>query len=273
MNLDGMAWESKRLHWHGLTFVLDPEADGTADLVLWKTPGLVAEYQAFWAREPGFKSDRVLELGLWKGGSMAFWAEALGPARMVGVDRRPCSPSPAIDRYVAERADRISVYWGVDQGDQARLRALVGAAFDGPLDLVIDDASHLYGPTRTSFERLFPLLRPGDIYIIEDWAWYHWLVYQLASSPFVNEMPLTRLACEVLEAVGSTGTDGPVRSLQVHSGFLAIERGPGPPASPFRLDDLISRGPGRFPQSLRRLLGDLVWEIKARVRAGSVRSR
>ena len=38
-----------------------------------------------------------------------------------------------------------------------------------PLDLVIDDASHLYGPTMASFEVLFPRLRPGGLYVIEDW--------------------------------------------------------------------------------------------------------
>lgn len=273
MNLDGMVWEPKHLRWHGLTFALDPEADGAAELVLWKTPGLVAQYQAFWACQPRFAAERVLELGLWKGGSMAFWAEALAPTRMVGVDRTPRSSSAAFDCYIAERADRLSVYWGVDQGDQARLQTIVAAAFDGPLDLVIDDASHLYGPTRTSLETLFPLLRPGGVYLIEDWAWSHWPAYQGPNSPFAGEIPLTRLACELLEAVGSAGTGGVVRNLGVHEGFLAIERGPARPTGPFRLDDVISRGSGRSPQSLRRLLGDLVWEIKTRVRVGSLRSR
>jgi SAM-dependent methyltransferase len=273
MNFDGMVWEAKHLRWHGLTFTLDPEADGATELVLWKTPGLVSQYQAFWAREAGFTAERVLELGLWKGGSMVFWAEALGPTRMVGVDLAPGSLSLAFDRYIAERGDRLSVYWGVDQGDQARLQTLVGAAFTGPLDLVIDDASHRYEPTRTSFETLFPLLRPGGVYLIEDWAWHHWPAFQGPTSPFAGAIPLTRLACELLEAVGSATRDGLIRSLGVRQGFLAIERGPAPATGQFRLDDVISRGPGRFPQSLRRILGDLAWEIKTRARAGSLRSR
>jgi hypothetical protein len=46
--------------------------------------------------------------------------------------------------------------------------------FDGgPLDLVVDDCSHLYEPTRASFNELFPRLRPGGAYVIEDWVWAH----------------------------------------------------------------------------------------------------
>jgi hypothetical protein len=50
----------------------------------------------------------------------------------------------------------------------------VAHEFSAPLDLVIDDASHIYGPTKASFQALFPLLRPGGLYLIEDWAWAHW---------------------------------------------------------------------------------------------------
>ena len=41
---------------------------------------------------------------------------------------------------------------------------------------MIDDASHLYEPSLASFETLFPLLRPGGTYIIEDWKWEHEVV-------------------------------------------------------------------------------------------------
>ena len=44
---------------------------------------------------------------------------------------------------------------------------------DESIDLVIDDASHLYVETKASFEELFPRLRPGGLFIIEDWASGH----------------------------------------------------------------------------------------------------
>ncbi len=265
MTFDDMVWDSGHLHWHGLSFSLDPESPGTNELVLWKTPALIAQYEAFWAREPG-RVARVFELGLWKGGSMAFWAEAFNPARLVGVDRSPQSPSAAFDRYVADRADRLRVHWGVDQSDARRLEALVAAEFDGPLDVVIDDASHQYALTLSSLEALLPRLRPGGLYIIEDWAWHHWPALQQA---FGGQMPLTRLVTEIAEAVG-TGC-GFIADVSVHQGFAAVRRGPAPTPSPFRLDDAIFRGaPG--PTSLRRTVRALGREIGARLRRGSVRS-
>jgi hypothetical protein len=40
---------------------------------------------------------------------------------------------------------------------------------------VIDDASHLIAPTRVSFNLLFPRLRPGGVFVIEDWSGvHHW---------------------------------------------------------------------------------------------------
>ncbi len=81
--------------------------------------------------------------------------------------------------------ERLKPFWAVDQQDSARLREIWQTEFRAPLDLVIDDASHLYGPTKTSFETLFPLLRPGGLYIIEDWAWGHWKEF-LAPEPRVG---------------------------------------------------------------------------------------
>jgi hypothetical protein len=95
---------------------------------------------------------------------------------MWGSTWRVAVDHDGFDKFVATNggASRIATYWGVDQGDAATLRSIVDKEFSGPLDLVIDDASHLYAPTKASFETLFPLLRPGGLYIIEDWAWAHW---------------------------------------------------------------------------------------------------
>jgi len=265
MNFDGMMWEPPGLRWHGLTFTLDPRADGATELVLWKSPALVAQYEAFWAREPGFTADHVFELGVWKGGSLAFWAEALMPKRLVGIDLAPASPSAAFDRYAAARADHLRVRWGTDQSDRRQVREILDTDFDGPIDLAIDDASHLYGPTRTSFETIFPHLRPGGLYILEDWAWAHWIEFQPPTSPFAGQIPLTRL---VSELVAIAGTADIVRRLTVQQGFVAVERGAGPLPDPFTVETAASWGPCPPPQSLRRLLRDLRAEVSARVRAG-----
>jgi SAM-dependent methyltransferase len=260
ITFEGMVWEPDRLRWRGHTFLLEaPDGHGgqSDGLVLWKSPGLIAQYRTFWHQHPDFACDRVLELGLWKGGSLAFWAEALQPSRLVGMDLRSASSSPAFDAYLAAQPERLRAYWGVDQGDADRIRGIVAANFDGPLDLVIDDASHLYGPTRASFEAVFPLLRPGGLYIIEDWAWHHWPSFQ---SVFAGQIPLTRLVTELAEAVGSSGL---VMGLAVYQGFVAVRRGPGACPEPFTLDAVISRGP-EGGRSLRRMLSELAKELRSR---------
>jgi methyltransferase family protein len=198
---------------------------------------------------------------------MAFWAEVFNPARLVGVDQSRRSPSAAFDGYLAERADRLRVHWGVDQGDSERLEALVATEFDRPLDLVIDDASHLYSLTLASLETLLPCLRPGGLYIIEDWAWHHWPALQEA---FAGRVPLTRLVTELIEAVG-TGR-GMIADVSVCQGFAAVRRGPAPIPTPFRLTEAISRG-APAPMSLRQTLRDLGREVGARLRRRSLLSR
>ena len=40
--------------------------------------------------------------------------------------------------------------------------------------MVFDDASQWYAETKASFNAIFPFLRSGGYYIIEDWGWAHW---------------------------------------------------------------------------------------------------
>jgi len=152
---------------------------------------------------------------------------------------------PYFRRYVRSRGleGRIKTCWGVDQADKALLRAIVGTELDGRLDMVIDDASHLYGPTRASFEALFPLCVPGGLYIIEDWAWDHWPQFSAASHPWADEERLTRLVIELIEATGTSRQL--ISNIAVYQGFVVIERGPQSLENPaaFDLDDHIVRRP------------------------------
>jgi Methyltransferase domain len=272
INFDGMSWEKDRLRWRDLVFHLeDPKrpVSGREGLVLWKSRALVWQYASFWAERPAFHARRVFELGVWKGGSVAFWAEALKPERLVAVDRLPGSESPAFDDYLSAHASRLEVKWGVDQEDREQVRAIAEAEFPEPLDLVIDDASHLYGPTRASFESLFPRLRPGGLYMVEDWAWAHWAEFQGPRSAFARQIPLTRL---VEEFVAAIGTGDVVRSLSIRHGFVVVERGEKPLPEPFSLDAIISWGAADLPRSLRALGAQMGAEILARLRRRRLRS-
>ncbi len=154
----------------GLEFVpswVRPSQPGS--LTLLKSIDMVELYRQL--LEP-YPNPRMVELGISQGGSVALLALLARPTKFLAVELA----SEPVDPLLVALRDRgldtvVKPYFGMDQGDKERLEQLVLAEFgDEPLDVVIDDASHLYGPTVASFEVLFPRLRPGGVYVIEDWT-------------------------------------------------------------------------------------------------------
>lgn len=168
--------------------------------------------------------DNMVELGIFDGGSIALYEELLSPSRFAGVeiDRERIE---ALDQYLEQRSatERVKLYYGTDQGDREALRRIVRDNFGSrPLDLVIDDASHRYEPCKASLNALLPLLRPGGVYLIEDWAWAH-----LPSQNFQNfggeKDPMSRL---IFESVMLSATRAQIISeVLVNNYQVALVRG------------------------------------------------
>jgi len=113
----------------------------------------------------------VVELGMHTSGSAAYLLAALPDATVVTVDLSP-HPVPELADLAArlDAGSRLHVLQPLEQTDPRlgdRIDEVVGSA---SLHLVIDDASHRFGPTVGSFEALFPRLAPGGRYLIEDWG-------------------------------------------------------------------------------------------------------
>jgi len=121
----------------------------------------------------GLQVRNMIELGIRRGGSTALFALLLEPEKLVAIDIG--KPAKELERFRAEnpRGARIAPLYRTSQDDETALGEVLAREMDGPLDLVIDDASHAYEQTRNSFEILFPRLRPGGLYVIEDWRWAH----------------------------------------------------------------------------------------------------
>jgi len=135
--------------------------ESTADrLMLQKGRWAVQAYEQLVGR---LAPQRVLELGVLEGGSVALLALLARPEKLVAVDISP-GPLPALEQFVERRSlgDAVSVHFGVDQADREALAEIVAGEFSGAeLDLIIDDASHNLDRSRASFDALFPTLRPG----------------------------------------------------------------------------------------------------------------
>jgi SAM-dependent methyltransferase len=184
-----------------------------------KPRGLVDQYVDLFAE---VAPQRIVELGINRGGSTAMLAALTRPELLVAVDIIP-ERVEALDQFlVAQGLDGSSrIHWGIDQSDKATLAGLVDdARGDAPLDLVIDDASHDLDLTRASFEVLFPRLRPGGRYVIEDWAWAH--VSWNGNRP--NDVPLSVLAFELAVALPQTG--GLITKIEIDRHWVVVHRGP-----------------------------------------------
>ncbi|HKA85599.1 MAG TPA: class I SAM-dependent methyltransferase [Acidimicrobiales bacterium] len=158
------------------------------------------------------RGGRIVELGIAEGGSTVLAALAAEPSALLAVDIEP-EPLEALEEFIAARAlgARVHTRYGIDQGDRDRLARTVDEAIGtGPLDLVVDDASHVLDLTRTSFEVLFPRLAPGGLYAIEDWNADH--VFQEAMIEHFRTASTEKraeLARSLREAATSSPTPDP----------------------------------------------------------------
>ena len=109
------------------------------------------------------KDLRVFEIGVQDGGSLAMWEEYFSGAEITGLDIDP--------RCKEFEQEGVRVYIG-SQESSATLHRIESER--GPFDIVIDDGGHTMNQQITSFNTLFPLLREGGIYIIEDLHTSYW---------------------------------------------------------------------------------------------------
>jgi predicted O-methyltransferase YrrM len=121
------------------------------------------------------RGSNIFEIGISQGGSTALFAQVAEPRKLVAVELDP-EPVRELEAFIEHEGlgAVVKPHYGVDQADRARLREILDREFgDEQLDLVVDDASHLLDETRSSFETIFPRLREGGLFIIEDWNWEH----------------------------------------------------------------------------------------------------
>ncbi|MDB5072246.1 MAG: glycosyltransferase WbsX family protein [Candidatus Eremiobacteraeota bacterium] len=245
-----LIWQPDRALLGDLVFRIEQAKDDRWELgddcfALYKNQQLLAQFERFWATT-AFRPKHVLEIGIWDGGSTALWNEVLQPQRIVAIDAMDRDDSAYFRRYVEMNAlhGRVVTHWRTDQADRLALRTIVERDLGGTLDCVIDDGSHLFAPTRASFETLFPLLPPGGVYVIEDWAWEHWPEFQDPGNFWAGEEGLSKLVAELVAATGTSRTL--ISRMSVYEGFVAIERAADDAAlSAFRLDDHVRRRPWR----------------------------
>ena len=171
----------------------------------------------------------VIDIGIYKGGSVMFYYKFFNPKKLVAIELST-EPVTALEDYIRKYQldDVIRTYYGVNQSDENALYKIVGNEMRGqPIDMIVDDASHLLLETRASFNILFPSLSQGGYYIIEDWGWAHWLgdTWQKNGGYWSNKPPLTNLIFELI--MFSASRPDLVESIFVSHAYVVIRKGHG----------------------------------------------
>jgi len=198
--------------------------DSTPDeFILMKPRSLIDWYDAAFAADP---PSHVLEIGIFKGGSVVLFSELWRPERLVAIDIAT-EPNRALAEYIRcyELADSVKPIFGIDQADAATMMSLISSEFGGaPLDMVVDDGCHFLEETRITFETVFPFLRPGGIYVIEDWSWAHTPgVFQENGGPWPEKPALTMLALEL--AMLCASRSDLIDSVEITPGVICVRKG------------------------------------------------
>lgn len=191
-----------------------------------------------------FRNCRMVEAGVDQGGSTSFFTKLLQPEKLLSFDIA-AQPVKRVQKFLAKHdpEGRVELHWGVDQSDSIAVPALLDSTFGSKhLDLVVDDASHLFAPSTSTFEMLFPRLRPGGLYILEDWSCQHLQERHMAlaienevdgklsqkiqgtiDEGFVHAVPMSVLICQLVVAAGRNPDW--ISEIRLTDGFCEVRRG------------------------------------------------
>lgn len=158
---------------------------------------------------------RMIELGIGgyeypdRGGSgLRMWSDFFRNGHIFGVD--------LYDKSGLKFNQNVTVLKG-SQDDPNFIQSLIIQC--GPPDIIIDDASHMNRLTINSFTLLFPHLKKGGIYVIEDLESSFWKDHGFDGEPNYKDMT----AKTSINFLRTLINDVNAKHLPHDAGFLPIE--------------------------------------------------
>jgi cephalosporin hydroxylase len=141
--------------------------------LLVKSKHMIEYYQDLLSQN---KVKNILDIGIFKGGSLAFFQKLCSPDKIVGIDIEN-KPNSALAEFIRREdlAETVRPIYSVNQADSEAVQRIIKEEFGNTqIDLIIDDGCHYLDETRKSFNAVFRYLRNGGLYVVEDWGWAHW---------------------------------------------------------------------------------------------------
>lgn len=115
-------------------------------------------YEKFWSSR--YDINKILEIGIADGSSLRTWSEAFPNTKIYGVDNREecvmsCKDIPRTEAIFGDITNKETI---------EKIKRICG----NDIDMILDDGSHMSNDMITAFNFLFPILKDGGYYIIED---------------------------------------------------------------------------------------------------------
>ena len=175
----------------------------------------------------------LLEIGVNHGGCLELWNDFFPNGTIIGLDQKQIEFPHA--------PETIHCYQGLQENITLLDQIAANHAPQG-FDIIIDDASHIAEKTAASFWHLFEHhMKPGGLYIIEDWGTGYWDFWQDGKSYAGKNHTagMVGLIKEIVDEVGSVDHSCPgnpsfiakpsrIRSMEIRHGMAFIERSDAP---------------------------------------------
>jgi hypothetical protein len=109
---------------------------------------------------------KILEIGVFRGASLLLWKEAFPKSKVYGIDK-----NTAIWKELLHGKKDIKVFVGQQQDKKFLKEQVIPNA---PFDIIIDDGSHWPKQQLATFEALWPHIKSGGFFVIEDLHGNYW---------------------------------------------------------------------------------------------------
>lgn len=193
----------------------------------------VSEFLAERTRRGLTEPLRVLEIGVWRGGSLELWREFLGDDAVIfGVD---------IDPESAKVEGAIGQVRVGSQTDQTFMRGVLQEM--GGVDVIIDDGSHRSQDVLESLRSLYPSLACPGLYIIEDLHTSYWSDWGGGFKSKRSSLEQMKSLVDVLHApytdahvdeFGLGLTHSSLKGVHFYDSMVVLEKDDVPEPTPYR---------------------------------------
>jgi predicted O-methyltransferase YrrM len=181
--------------------------------------------------------EKILDVGIYQGGSVVFLDRLLKPKKISAIELNS-NEVPSLDKYASESNGRVNIYYATSQDDIEKLSKIIKDDFDGEIDFVVDDASHFYELTKATFKTVFPHVKPGGYYFIEDWSWSFQASFQDENNAWFGQNSLANLVIDLMEDMVCSKS---IESIQIAPQMIKVRRSSLSAQIPFAIEARRSR--------------------------------